>query len=179
MTIGNTEPRQPPVIKITPGKWLKKDLFSTWYNYILTFLSLCLVYWVASNLISWANTQAEWNVIQANFRLFFVGRYPLKALWRAWVTLGVVVSLGGVSWGILAHNAGKLFNLRILITLSLVAATCFAVGQLGGVRSSIILIEMLLLLIIAALIGQQVGKKFPDLSSWLPLLWLFAFSFNI
>ncbi len=179
MIIGNTEPEKPPVIKITPGKWLKKNLFSTWYNCILTIVSLWLVYGTVSNLITWSLTQADWTVLDANFRLFFVGRYPVKALWRAWLTLGIIVGAGGISWGILAHRAAKLFTLRILIILSLVTATCFAISQLGGIQSSVILISMLLLLIITALIGQKIGKKSPNVSSWLPLLWLLAFSFNI
>ena len=179
MTAANLDSGRPPVTKITPWQWLKKNLFSTWYNYILTALSLWIVYWAASNLITWAFTQAQWQVIEANFRLFFVGRYPLKSLWRAWVTLGIIVALGGISWGILAYDAGKLFNRRILIILGLVAVTCFLVAIPGGVRSSIILIGMLLLLIAGAFIGKQIGKRFPDLGSWLPLLWLLALSLNI
>lgn len=179
MTPANLDSGRPPVIKITPRQWLKKNLFSTWYNYLLTALSLWIVYWVASNLITWAFTQAQWQVIEANFRLFFVGRYPLKSLWRAWVTLGAIVIVGGVSWGIIAHNAGQLFNRRILIILGLVAVTCFLVAIPGGIQSSIILIGMLLLLIAGAFIGKQVGKKFPHLDSWLPLLWLLVLSFNI
>jgi general L-amino acid transport system permease protein len=180
MNVANIEPRnRPPVNQITPGQWLKKNLFSTWYNYILTLLSLWLVYWVASNLISWAATQAQWQVLIANFRLFFVGRYPVQALWRAWVTLGVIVGLGGISWGIFAHAAAVLFNRRILVILGIVAATCIAVAIPGGWQSSLILMGMLLLLIVTALIGKQIGKKFPNFSSWLPLIWLLTFSLNI
>ena len=156
MTAANLETGRPPVTKITPTKWLKKNLFSSWYNYILTALSLWIVYWAASNLITWAFGQAQWQVIEANFRLFFVGRYPLPSLWRAWVTLGAIVAFGGISWGILAHDAGKLFNRRILIILGVVAVTCFLVAIPGGVRSSIILIGMLLVLIAGAFLGKQI-----------------------
>ena len=173
------ESTRPPREKVTPVQWLKRNLFSTWYNFILTAISLWLIYWVASNLITWAFSEAQWQVIDANFRLFFVGRYPVKDLWRAWVTLGIIVGLGGISWGIFAHEAATLFNRRILIILAIVAATCFAVAIPAGVRSSVILIGMLVLLIVAALVGKQIGKKFPNLSSWLPLLWLLAFSFNV
>ena len=173
------ESTRPPREKVTPVQWLKRNLFSTWYNFILTAISFWLIYWVASNLITWAFSEAQWQVINANFRLFFVGRYPVKDLWRAWVTLGIIVGLGGISWGIFAHEAATLFNRRILIILAIVAATCFAVAIPAGVRSSVILIGMLVLLIVAALMGKQIGKKFPDLSSWLPLLWLLAFSFNV
>ena len=180
MAVANIEPgNRPPVNKITPGRWIKKNLFSTWYNSILTVLSLWLIYWVISNLIIWANTQAQWQVLEANWRLFFVGRYPVKSLWRAWVTLGVIVGLGGITWGIFAHQARVLFDRRILIILGIVAATCFAVAIPGGIQSSIILIGMLLLLIIAAIAGKKIGQKFPNITSWLSLLWLLAFSFNV
>ena len=173
------ESTRPPGEKVTPIQWLKRNLFSTWYNYILTAISLWLIYWVVSNLITWAFSEAQWQVISANFRLFFVGRYPVKDLWRAWVTLGIIVGLGGISWGVFAHEAATLFNRRILIILAVVAATCIAVAIPAGIQSSLILIGMLLLLIITALVGKQIGKRFPNLSSWLPLLWLLAFSFNV
>ena len=173
------ESNRPPADKVTPTQWLKRNLFSTWYNYILTAISLWLIYWVASNLITWAFSEAQWQVINANFRLFFVGRYPVKDLWRAWVTLGIIVGLAGISWGVFAHEAATLFNRRILIILAVVAATCFAVTIPAGIQSSLILIGMLVLLIVAALMGKQIGKRFPNLNSWLPLLWLLAFGFNI
>lgn len=179
MTVANLESGQPPVTKITPWQWLKRNLFSTWYNCILTAISLFIVFWAASNLIVWAFSQAQWQVIEANFRLFFVGRYPVQSLWRVWITLGIIVALGGISWGIFASNAAKLFNRRILIILGLVAVTCFLVAIPGGIPSSLILIGILLLLIVTALAGKQIGKRFPDLGDWLPLVWLLAFGFNI
>ena len=180
MSVANIEPgNRPPVNKVSPSKWIKQNLFSTWYNYILTILSLWLIYWVVTNLFTWAFSQAQWRVIEANWRLFFVGRYPVNDLWRAWVTLGVIVALGGISWGVLAQKSATLFNSRILIVLGIIAATCFAVAIPGGIQSSVILVGMLVMLIITALVGKQLGQKFPNLTSWLPLLWLLAFSFNV
>ena len=179
MTVANIEPGRPPEAKVSPGKWIRQNLFSTWYNCILTVISLWLIYWVTSNLIIWAFSEAQWQVLDANWRLFFVGRYPVKDLWRVWLTLGVIVGLGGISWGVFARDAAMLFNRRILIVLAIVAATCIVVAIPGEIQSSIILMGMLLLLIITALVGKQIGKRFPNLNAWLPLLWLLAFSFNI
>ncbi|MEO1671761.1 MAG: amino acid ABC transporter permease [Cyanobacteria bacterium J06631_2] len=178
MTISKIEPEQAPLTQISPGKWLKQNLFNSGYNSILTIVSLVIVYWVASQLLVWAFSEADWTVLQANFKLFFVGRYPVKSLWRAWVTLGVIVALGGISWGVLAHQAAKLFTGRILVILGLLAVTCGLVARLGGVQSSVILLGMLLLLIAAALLGKKLSVL-PQLHSWLPVLWLFAFGFNI
>ena len=162
-----------------PYKWLQKNLFNTWYNTALTVICSWLIYWVLSNLITWAFTEAQWVVLDANFRLFFVGSYPVKALWRAWTTLGIIVAFGGITWGILAHKAAKLFDRRILIVLGIVAATCAAVAIPGEIQSSFILLGMLVLLIISAIIGKNIASKFPEINNWLPAIWLLVFGFNI
>jgi general L-amino acid transport system permease protein len=175
----NSPLNRPPVDRTSPSQWLQKNLFNTWYNTILTVISLWSIYWVISNLITWAITEAQWQVIDANFRLFFVGRYPVTSLWRAWTTLGIIVAFAGITWGIFAHATAQLFNRRILMILSIVAVTCAIVAIPGEVRSSIILLGMLGLLIIMAIAGKYLGQKFPNLMSWLPIIWLLVFFFNI
>ena len=169
---------QPPSKQISPGQWLKKNLFSTWHNTILTILSLVFLYWIGSSSIDWIFNQADWTVIAANFRLFFVGRYPIRPdnlLWRIWTNLGIIVGLGGLSWGILAKNAPSLFSRRILIVFAIIAATCTAIAIPGGIISSAILWAMLIMLIVTTMLGKQLGQKFPNLADWLPLIWLLTF----
>ncbi|MBC6420047.1 MAG: amino acid ABC transporter permease [Prochloron sp. SP5CPC1] len=79
-------------------KKIQQNLFNTWYNSLLTLISLWLIYWISSSLISWGFTQAEWGVLQANLRLFFLGRYPVDLLWRPWTILGIIMGLGTLSW---------------------------------------------------------------------------------
>jgi general L-amino acid transport system permease protein len=50
--------------------------------------------------INWVFNLADWEIIEANFRLFLVGRYPSEFYWRIWTVLGMVCFLGGASWGI-------------------------------------------------------------------------------
>ena len=169
----------PPTTEINPLYWLQKNLFSTWYNSVLTIISILFLYWVVSGLLYWAFTEAQWEVLSANLRLFFTGLYPVKSLWRTWVTLGIIVDLGGVSWGILAHATGYLFNTRILIILGLIAVTCVSVAIPVGIQASIILLGMLILLIASAAVGKEIGRKIPNIVSWLPLIWLGAFFLNL
>lgn len=168
----------PPKTRLSPGKWLQKNLFDTWYNSILTVISLLLIYWLVSRLLTWTFTQAQWQVIAANWRLFFVGRYPVTALWRAWTTLGIIFALAGLSWGILAR-AANLFDRRSLIVLSVAAAICILIAIPASIKASAILIGMLVLLIICAAIGQKIGQKFPALGGWLPLIWSLVFFLNL
>ncbi len=169
----------PPTTEINPLYWLQKNLFSTWYNWVLTIISILFLYWVVSGLLHWAFTEAQWEVLSANLRLFFTGLYPVKSLWRTWVTLGIIVDLGWLSWGILAHATGYLFNTRILIILGLIAVTCVSVAIPVGIQASIILLGMLILLIASAAVGKEIGRKIPNIVSWLPLIWLGAFFLNL
>lgn len=164
----------PPVVRISPEKWVKQNLFSSWGNSILTIISILFLYWLSSGLLHWGFVQADWGVVIANLRLFFVGRYPSKLLWRTWISLEIIIALGGLSWGILAYSS-PLFNRSNLIVLAILVATCMAIAIPVSLHSSILLLAMLLLLIITAWGGQKLGRWQPWLSSWLSLIWLLAF----
>ena len=164
---------RPPVNRTSPVTWLKKNLFSTWYNGILTAISLLLIYWLGARFINWLLTEADWEVVRANLRLFFVGRYPADLLWRTWTALGLIVALGGITWGILAQEA-RLINRTSLIILGVSAAVFVAITLPVSVLATLLLLGMLLLLVGAAFIGQSLGKRLPSLG-WLPLIWLVAF----
>jgi general L-amino acid transport system permease protein len=159
--------------------WLKKNLFSTWYNIILTIISVWLISGFVSGLINWLIDQAQWSVIEANLRLFFVGLYPVKYLWRTWTTLGVIVAFAGFSWGLLAYQVASLFSKQILLVLVIVALTCAVIALPAGVQSSLILFGMSIVLIISAITGRKIGQKNSSLIPWLPLIWLLVFFLNL
>ncbi|HHP7232703.1 MAG TPA: amino acid ABC transporter permease [Xenococcaceae cyanobacterium] len=177
--MAKTNQLSPPTTQINATTWLQKNLFSTWYNSILSIVSILLLYSIGSGLIDWAFSEAQWTVIGANLRLFFAGLYPVRFFWRTWATLGIIVALGGLTWGILAHATTTLFSLRILLILGLVAVTSVGVAIPAGIQASMILLGMLVLLIASAVVGQKVGNKIPQIISWLPLIWLGAFFLNL
>ena len=91
---------QPPHLNVGPLAWLKKNLFSTWYNALLTLLALGLLYALLRPAIQWSLTEARWGVISANLTLFMVGQYPREELWRVWLCIYLLGALLGLSWGI-------------------------------------------------------------------------------
>jgi len=91
---------EPPRLSLGVFGWLKKNLFSTWYNTVLTFIALWFIYTVLSQMIVWAFTSARWQVITANLRLFMVGPYPPDQVWRVWLVLCIVSTLMGLSAGV-------------------------------------------------------------------------------
>ncbi len=85
-------------------KWLKNNLFNTWYNSILTIVCIWLLIYVITNIFNWIFNQAQWSVIQANLPLFLVGRYPAELYWRLWLVLAIILSLAIVSWAVFTRR---------------------------------------------------------------------------
>ena len=93
---------RPPRTSVGVPGWLKENLFSTWYNALLTFGSLGLVYVVLRGLVTWGLTRARWDVVTTNLTLFLIGPFPRDQAWRVWACVIVVILLGGLSlvvWG--------------------------------------------------------------------------------
>ncbi|GAB4581148.1 MAG: amino acid ABC transporter permease [Anaerolineales bacterium] len=107
-SISSTQPEvlPPPIERSAVLGWLFKNLFNTWYNTLLTFLTLGLVYTVLRGALTWAFTEAEWAVIPNNMRLFFVGQYPSAIagqtdyIWRLGVCVYLLAALIGLTWGV-------------------------------------------------------------------------------
>lgn len=112
---------KPPVTSVGVLGWLRKNLFSSWFNSILTIIALWIIYNVAVGLISFIVT-ANWNVVVVNLRLFMIGRYTLEQAWRVQASVAIIAFLLGASWrlwgGILQQIAlaiGALFALLALL----------------------------------------------------------------
>lgn len=94
----------PPALQTTPLNWLRKNLFNTWYDSLLTLVCLGLIVQPLAWAFHWLTTQARWEVVTSNLRLFLVGRYPVDNLWRLWVVLAIVVALPIL--GVVLHRKG-------------------------------------------------------------------------
>jgi general L-amino acid transport system permease protein len=91
---------QPPPLAIGPFAWLRKNLFSTWYNTLLTFFAIWLLYALLRPAMQWALTEARWGVIEANLTLFMIGQYPRDHLGRVWLSIYILGAMIGLSWGV-------------------------------------------------------------------------------
>ena len=113
MAAVDTVEAKPPQLAIGPLAWLRKNLFSTWYNILLTFFAIWLLYAIVKPAIQWATTEARWGVINANLTLFMVGLYPREQLGRIWLAIFFLAALIGLSWGVW-KNAARGFALIAL-----------------------------------------------------------------
>ena len=113
----------PPFERYTLLGWLRRNLFSTWYNALLTVLCLALIALAGRGALEWALGQARWEVITANLRLFLVGQYPASATWRVWACVGLLAALIGLSYGV--WGRGRRANALGVVGLPVVLALVF------------------------------------------------------
>lgn len=92
--------------KIT--RWLHDHLFNTWYNTIMTFGAVWLIYKAVTGLFSWGVLNASfgstpepckavdgacWNFIGDMWPLYMVGPYPFEERWRPYLALAILLGL--------------------------------------------------------------------------------------
>ncbi|MEB3356555.1 MAG: amino acid ABC transporter permease [Synechococcales bacterium] len=156
-----------------PIEWLYKNLFSTWFNSLLTLVVVAVLGLFAKGMVTWATTQAQWAVVPNNLALFMTGLYPADLSWRIWVILGLIVTLSGLSWGILARHATTLFSRTVLVVVGI---TCGAIALFPVTRpSSPKLLGMVVLTVAMAWVGQQVSRRTQVLGQWLPVAWFLSY----
>jgi general L-amino acid transport system permease protein len=182
-----TDVLPPPIQRYTLLGWLYRNLFNNWYNGLLTFASVGLVYALGKPVLTWALTTARWDVITVNIRLLMVGQYPIDQIWRAWLCVHILAAMGGLSWGIWVRRYRWLGVLLLacplalaavpslavsaarphLFALSLISAIAFALGRLSGKRAQRTAIG--LWLVYLPLVILIVGGA-TSTSGWLPIV---------
>jgi general L-amino acid transport system permease protein len=89
---------RPPIFNLGPIAWIRRNLFSSWGNSLLTVVSAYLLTLAARPSIEWALQEANWAVITRNLRVLSWGRYPESEVWRLGACAGLVAALAVLSW---------------------------------------------------------------------------------
>jgi His/Glu/Gln/Arg/opine family amino acid ABC transporter permease subunit len=114
--------RKPPVTTTGIIGWLRKNLFSSIGNSILTIVTVLLLGWFLVNMFSWMLFNAEWNVVTSNLRLLMVGQYEPDELWRVGLVGLLVLGLSGLGLGFWSSAVRPL-----LVTSAIVVFIAFVV----------------------------------------------------
>ena len=83
-------PEPPPEPATGPGDWVRRNLFRTWGDGIITVVAAIILGYVLFRLGRFVLVTGRWEIIQRNLTLFMVGRYPRDELWRIGVGLGAI-----------------------------------------------------------------------------------------
>lgn len=112
MSDQNTTPSReflkPPVTEVGVLGWLRSNLFNTWYNSLITILTLLVLWQLVPPFFSWAfvdsiwNSPAEacrdidgacWSVIPQNINFIFFGFFPDGQQWRPGTAMLLLIGL--------------------------------------------------------------------------------------
>ena len=151
-----------------PIRWIRQNLFNSWFNSILTILTLLLItiaFWVIFN---WLLYVADWSPIKEYFLLFMVGQYPQDLVWRVGLSLAIVCALFGISWG-LGGELIQSFAITIGTLLGLAALIPVQIDDLT-LPVRIFLLGCVLLLYL----GFILGRAKPIRGLYLIIAWIVA-----
>lgn len=110
--------RPAPLLAVGPLAWARKNLFSSWWDSLLTVIGLLIIVGAVSSFLAWAIQQANWYVINFNFRLYLLGRFETQYEWRAaLLTLLIAFTLGVsiAAWGRIRR--GVMIAMAVIVAL--------------------------------------------------------------
>jgi general L-amino acid transport system permease protein len=96
------EPEAEPAAGV--GDWIRRNLFRTWVDGLVTVVATIVLAYVAFRLARFVFVSGRWDVVRVNLTLFMVGRYPRDELWRVGLGLCAIAAYGGVVAGYVEHR---------------------------------------------------------------------------
>jgi len=151
-----------------PIRWLQKNLFSTWYNALLTVLAVAIVFFVLRGALGWVLFTANWAPVINSPKLFAVGQFPMDQLWRVGAVVCVVSFLFGLSWCVWGGTV-RTFALSLAIAFGVLALLPMKPNLRLWFLSNPVLV----------FVGYQVGRTPVGKSRWVALSWLLSFVLTI
>ncbi len=107
-TMAKREYLKAPLRKIGAIAWLRENLFNTWYNSLLTLLTLAVLWMLVPPLFQWAfvdslwNSSSEacrdidgacWSIIPRNIQFILFGFFPEGQIWRPATAMALLLGL--------------------------------------------------------------------------------------
>jgi general L-amino acid transport system permease protein len=157
-------PPEPPGILT----WIKNNLFSSFFNGLLTLFSIAILYFTLSAVLRWLFLTADWRPITVAPILFAVGQYPREELWRIGVNLFIVSTLFGLSWGVWG-GVMRSFAILLAAVLGAAAFLPLPIDTLDLTMRVFLLINPLLVFL-----GYWIGSQAKISSRWVLLGWLLS-----
>lgn len=176
-----TPDRPAPLSETSTLGWLKKNLFSSWGNILLTVVSIYIIYLTLASFITWGFIDAVWTAdnrrecfdiskegacwagIFAWIDNIFYGRYPRDELWR--------VNFGGLLVAVwmaplwLPRVKGKILTATTTVIFYPFVATYFFAGGDKGIFMQVMLtlgITCVIGTTLNAIIGVTSGRSLPE-----------------
>ncbi len=157
----------PPITQVGVIGWMRQNLFSNWWNTLLTFLGLYLAWTLFAPAIQWAFIDADWAgdsreactsggacwvFVKVRLNQFLYGFYPLEEQWR--VNLTGLILVAGLAWLMVPDIPGKRWGgLFMLLGFPVIAYLLLLGGHFGLPEVETTKWGGLMLTLVLALVG--------------------------
>jgi general L-amino acid transport system permease protein len=175
---GTAEIESRPPAALSRTQWLKRNLFNTWYNALLTLVSVAVVVLALKGSFTWILVTADWTPVTSSLKLFAVGQYPVEQVWRVGAILAMVCFLMGLSWGTWGGTV-RTFAIALAVGFALITLLPIDLYPVNADRLDLTLRLEFLSLPVLVLAGYLLGFKFAIRSRLLVILWLLSFALTI
>jgi general L-amino acid transport system permease protein len=101
---------KPPKRNIGFAAWLRENLFSNWWNGLISVASIVLIVWSIFSLITWVFNADGWHIVRNNLRLLSVFTYPPELVWRPFACAMLLMFLFGMSAGVAKTGTGLIIR---------------------------------------------------------------------
>jgi general L-amino acid transport system permease protein len=91
------EPERPPEERLSPWEWVRKNLFGSVLDTILTIVFAAFLAWAAYRILKFVFVDARWEIVERNLTTLMVGSFPRGELWRVWAALFILAA--SLGWG--------------------------------------------------------------------------------
>ncbi len=170
------EPEAPPSTTLHPMRWVKDNLFSSWWNTTLTFVVAAGILGALVGVLSFVFApERQWNAVVSNIRLYATFAYPEQDYWRVWMALGIVVVLTGLSVAAWAGRPQVAVS-KLMRSGAAAGAVLLVLALLSPVSSGIRMIGLLVGLVL--LVSAYLAWKAVPAGRMVPLLGTVAVLFS-
>ncbi len=131
-------PLPPPRLDVGIAGWAHANLFSNWFNSVLTIVAGVIAVIALWNGLKWVLLDAEWQVVVQLGGRFVLGQYNTEGacpgqncFWRPQVATLFVSVLLGMGWGMTRGGITRMFAILIVAVLALFAFLPYSFETMG------------------------------------------------
>ena len=128
----------PPRTEVGVIGWMRENLFSAWYNTLLTVVSAAVIVLALVYGLRWLIASSDWTVIGVLGGQLVIGPYNTEGscpgqncFWRPQVALLLVSALFGMAWVMLGGGVAKRLGIGVVVILALFAFLPYSFDRMG------------------------------------------------
>lgn len=156
--------------------WLKRNLFRSWWDALLTVAFGALSVWALFSLAEFVFVTGRWEIIEVNLKLMLVGRFPEEHLWLANASVMAIAGWMAAAFGSDPNRPEDVMSARAKLwdtiqRFGLIALLGITLMMLAGIENSLPVVAGIVGAIAVGRILNVARRRVSWLKSWPGIIW--------